>query len=127
MVYVKFQHRSRIDSDASGGETSSAHRSRHAGARCRAALLPCCRALFSARPRACAELFYDRGNHYEFTTLVREVDAGGTITSRKEFPFQFAKVEKKFETYSGCGPPLPPPAPDFRPPCPRCLRRQTAP
>lgn len=47
------------------------------------------------------ELFYDRGNHYEFTTLVREVDAGGTITSRKEFPFQFAKVEKKFETYSG--------------------------
>ena len=47
------------------------------------------------------ELFYDRGNHYEFTTLVREVDSGGTLTGKKEFPFQFTKVEKKFETYSG--------------------------
>eukprot|EP01052_Picozoa_sp_SAG31_P027900 SAG31_NODE_2649_length_5298_cov_3.570110_4_plen_263_part_00 len=56
---------------------------------------------FSLTPVFYAELFYDRGNHYEFTTLVREIDAGGTITSRKEFPFQFAKVEKKFETYSG--------------------------
>lgn len=47
------------------------------------------------------ELFYDRGNSYEFTSLVRELDKGGTVSTEKEYPFEFSQVEKKFESYSG--------------------------
>jgi len=48
------------------------------------------------------ELFYDRGNHYEFTSLVREIEGeAGAITAMKQFPFDFQKVEKKFESYTG--------------------------
>ena len=48
-----------------------------------------------------AELFYDRGNSYEFTSLVRELEGPGSVNDVKEFPFQFEGVEKKFESYSG--------------------------
>jgi hypothetical protein len=47
------------------------------------------------------ELFYDRGNSYEFTSLVREIDGPGTVAMDREFPFEFGQVEKKFESYSG--------------------------
>jgi vacuolar protein sorting-associated protein 26 len=46
-------------------------------------------------------LFYDRGNSYEFTSMVRELTSAGTIATATEYPFDFTAVEKKFESYSG--------------------------
>jgi len=47
------------------------------------------------------ELFYDRGNHYEFTSLVRELEAPGTLDHTKEYPFDFSSVEKQYDSYTG--------------------------
>jgi len=47
------------------------------------------------------ELFYDRGNHYEFTSLVRELAPTGEITENKTFSFDFMNVEKQYESYNG--------------------------
>jgi len=47
------------------------------------------------------ELLYDRGNPYEFTSLVRELEAPGDLTEDKSYPFEFKNVEKQYETYSG--------------------------
>jgi len=46
------------------------------------------------------ELLYDRGNPYEFTSLVRELEAPGELTDSKSYPFEFANVEKQYETYN---------------------------
>jgi len=47
------------------------------------------------------ELLYDRGNPYEFTSLVRELEAPGDLNDDKSYPFEFKNVDKQFETYSG--------------------------
>jgi len=47
------------------------------------------------------ELFYDRGNHYEFTSLVRELAPAGELTESKVFSFEFLNVEKQYESYNG--------------------------
>eukprot|EP00736_Rhodelphis_marinus_P001835 Rmarinus@m.7832 len=47
------------------------------------------------------ELFYDRGNHYEFTSLVRELEGPGELTGTKRYPFDFTSVEKMYESYNG--------------------------
>jgi len=47
------------------------------------------------------ELFYDRGNHYEFTSLVRELAPLGDLTESKRFDFEFLNVEKQYESYNG--------------------------
>jgi len=47
------------------------------------------------------EFLYDRGNPYEFTSLVRELETAGELNVDKQYPFEFANVEKAFETYSG--------------------------
>jgi len=47
------------------------------------------------------ELLYDRGNPYEFTSLVRELEAPGDLLEDKSYPFEFKNVEKQYETYSG--------------------------
>lgn len=47
------------------------------------------------------ELFYDRGNHYEFTSLVKELAPQGELTENKTFPFEFLNVEKQYESYNG--------------------------
>jgi len=47
------------------------------------------------------EFLYDRGNPYEFTSLVRELETPGELSADKQYPFEFANVEKAFETYSG--------------------------
>lgn len=47
------------------------------------------------------ELFYDRGNHYEFTSLVRELDPPGTLTTSATYPFEFSNVDKQYESYNG--------------------------
>jgi len=47
------------------------------------------------------ELFYDRGNHFDFTSLVRELAPSGSITGAVTYPFAFEKPEKQFESYTG--------------------------
>jgi len=46
-------------------------------------------------------LFYDRGNHYEFTSLVRELAPTGELVESKTFDFEFLNVEKQYESYNG--------------------------
>ncbi|SHO76705.1 Similar to S.cerevisiae protein PEP8 (Vacuolar protein component of the retromer) [Malassezia sympodialis ATCC 42132] len=47
------------------------------------------------------ELFYDRGNHYEFLSLVQELADPGEIRDTETFPFEFKNVEKLYESYNG--------------------------
>lgn len=47
------------------------------------------------------ELYYDRGNHHEFTSLVRELARPGDLLQNTSYPFEFANVEKPFEVYVG--------------------------
>eukprot|EP00271_Cylindrocystis_brebissonii_P002834 TRINITY_DN13610_c0_g1_i1.p1 TRINITY_DN13610_c0_g1~~TRINITY_DN13610_c0_g1_i1.p1 ORF type:complete len:299 (-),score=55.85 TRINITY_DN13610_c0_g1_i1:1444-2340(-) len=47
------------------------------------------------------ELYFDRGNFYDFTSLVRELDVPGEIIDRKSYPFEFSNVEMQYESYNG--------------------------
>lgn len=47
------------------------------------------------------ELFYDRGNHHEFTSLVKELARPGEMITQTTYPFEFSCVEKPFEVYTG--------------------------
>ncbi|XP_014206153.1 vacuolar protein sorting-associated protein 26B-like [Copidosoma floridanum] len=47
------------------------------------------------------ELYYDRGNHHEFTSLVKELARPGELTHNTTYEFEFANVEKPFESYTG--------------------------
>ncbi|KAL2917934.1 Vacuolar protein sorting-associated protein 26 [Polyrhizophydium stewartii] len=47
------------------------------------------------------QLFYDRGNHYEFLSLAQELAAPGEFRSSATYDFDFKNVEKQFETYHG--------------------------
>lgn len=47
------------------------------------------------------EYLYDRGNPYEFLSLVRELEPPGELTESKVYPFEFTNVDKQYETYSG--------------------------
>ncbi|KAI8540516.1 hypothetical protein RHMOL_Rhmol09G0269500 [Rhododendron molle] len=47
------------------------------------------------------EMYFDRGNFYDFTSLVRELDVPGEIYERKTYPFEFSMVEMPYETYNG--------------------------
>ncbi|XP_047495479.1 vacuolar protein sorting-associated protein 26B-like [Penaeus chinensis] len=47
------------------------------------------------------ELYYDRGNHHEFTSLVKELARPGELTQNSSFEFEFNQVEKPYESYSG--------------------------
>jgi len=47
------------------------------------------------------EMFYDRGNFHDFTSLVRELDAAGTLTESRRYNFDFSTVEKPYESYNG--------------------------
>lgn len=46
-------------------------------------------------------MFYDRGNHYEFLSLVQELAAPGELQHPQTFPFNFKNVEKQYESYNG--------------------------
>jgi len=48
------------------------------------------------------ELYYDRGNHHEFTSLVKELARPGELTQNSTFNFDFQNVEKPYESYTGC-------------------------
>ncbi|TYJ26589.1 hypothetical protein E1A91_A07G130400v1 [Gossypium mustelinum] len=47
------------------------------------------------------ELYFDRGNFYDFTSLVRELDIPGELYERKTYPFEFSTVEMLYESYNG--------------------------
>lgn len=47
------------------------------------------------------ELSYDRGNHYVFTSLLRELEPPGELSQSKSYAFEFNHVEKQHETYRG--------------------------
>ncbi|THC98926.1 hypothetical protein EYZ11_001563 [Aspergillus tanneri] len=47
------------------------------------------------------EMFYDRGNHYEFLSLVQELAAPGELQHPQTFLFNFKNVEKQYESYNG--------------------------
>lgn len=47
------------------------------------------------------EMFYDRGSHYEFLSLVQELAAPGELQHPQTFPFNFKNVEKQYESYNG--------------------------
>lgn len=48
-----------------------------------------------------SELFYDRGNHHEFLSLVQELADPGEIRDTETLPFEFKNVEKLYESYNG--------------------------
>lgn len=47
------------------------------------------------------ELYYDRGNHHEFTSLVKELARPGELFQNTTYNFEFLNVEKSFESYTG--------------------------
>lgn len=47
------------------------------------------------------ELFYDRGNHYEFVSLSQELAAAGELRHAENYDFIFKNVEKQYESYAG--------------------------
>jgi len=47
------------------------------------------------------ELYYDRGNHHEFTSLVKELARPGELTANANYEFEFMNVEKPYESYTG--------------------------
>ena len=58
-------------------------------------------ALLCFAPRPAAELLYDKGSQYEFTSLVRELDPPGSLGASREFAFDFGAVDKLYESYAG--------------------------
>jgi vacuolar protein sorting-associated protein 26 len=48
-----------------------------------------------------SELYYDRGNHHEFTSLVRELARPGELSQNSSYDFEFVQVEKPYESYTG--------------------------
>eukprot|EP00116_Pleurobrachia_bachei_P004580 sb/3464842/ len=47
------------------------------------------------------EIYYDRGNHYEFVKLDKDLTRPGMLTESCSFPFEFLKVVKQYESYAG--------------------------
>ncbi|KAK9500432.1 hypothetical protein O3M35_001697 [Rhynocoris fuscipes] len=47
------------------------------------------------------ELYYDRGNHHDFTSLVKELARPGELLQNTTYNFEFLNVEKPFESYTG--------------------------
>eukprot|EP00300_Choanocystis_sp_HF-7_P007461 c15306_g1_i1.p2 GENE.c15306_g1_i1~~c15306_g1_i1.p2 ORF type:complete len:308 (+),score=72.02 c15306_g1_i1:34-924(+) len=47
------------------------------------------------------ELFYDRGSHYEFTSLLQQLEAPGDFTATRIYDFDFSSVDKQFDSYNG--------------------------
>lgn len=47
------------------------------------------------------EIYSDKGNFYDFTSLVRELDVPGELYEKKTYPFEFSTVEMPYETYNG--------------------------
>lgn len=48
-----------------------------------------------------SELYYDRGNHHEFVSLVKDLARPGEMSQSQTFDFEFTHVEKPYESYTG--------------------------
>jgi vacuolar protein sorting-associated protein 26 len=46
-------------------------------------------------------MYYDRGNHHEFTSLVKELARPGELSNNTSYGFEFLQVEKPYESYTG--------------------------
>jgi vacuolar protein sorting-associated protein 26 len=46
-------------------------------------------------------MYYDRGAHYEFLSLLQELAAPGEMRNNQAFDFEFKNVEKQYESYHG--------------------------
>lgn len=55
------------------------------------------------QPSSCVmiEMFYDRGNHYEFRTIQQELAVPGELRNNATFDFEFKNIEKQYESYHG--------------------------
>ena len=51
--------------------------------------------------RRSIDLFYDRGNHYEFLSMSQELAASGDLRGAQTYDFEFKNVEKQYESYNG--------------------------
>ncbi|KFM67266.1 vacuolar protein sorting-associated protein 26B-like isoform X2 [Stegodyphus dumicola] len=47
------------------------------------------------------ELYYDKGNHHEFTSLVKDLARPGELCQNTTYAFEFVNVEKPYESYTG--------------------------
>lgn len=47
------------------------------------------------------EMYYDRGNHHDFLSLVRQLDPPGELAQSKTYSFDFQQVDKPYETFTG--------------------------
>ncbi|TFJ80769.1 hypothetical protein NSK_007946 [Nannochloropsis salina CCMP1776] len=47
------------------------------------------------------EMLQDRGPVHEFTSLVKELDTAGVLFSDKQYTFDFATVDKPYDSYTG--------------------------
>ncbi|KAI1280726.1 Vacuolar protein sorting-associated protein 26B-like [Halotydeus destructor] len=47
------------------------------------------------------ELYQDRGNHHEFTSLVKDLARPGELVQNSSYTFEFVNVEKPYESYTG--------------------------
>jgi vacuolar protein sorting-associated protein 26 len=47
------------------------------------------------------ELYYDRGNHHDFLSLVKELARPGDLFQHTTYNFEFVNVEKPYESYTG--------------------------
>lgn len=47
------------------------------------------------------ELYYDKGNHHEFTSLVKDLARPGELVQNTTYSFEFVNVEKPYESYTG--------------------------
>ena len=47
------------------------------------------------------EMFFDRGNHYEFLSTSQELAAPGELQHPQTYSFNFKNVEKQYESYNG--------------------------
>lgn len=57
--------------------------------------------LFSCVTYFPLELYYDRGNHHEFVSLVKDLARPGEMAQSQTFDFEFTHVEKPYESYTG--------------------------
>lgn len=49
----------------------------------------------------CAEMFYDRGHHFDFISMAQEMAAPGELRHTVSYDFEFKNIEKQYESYWG--------------------------
>lgn len=48
-----------------------------------------------------AEVYYDRNNHHDFISLIKDLARPGELLQSTTYNFDFLQVEKPFESYTG--------------------------